>query len=135
MAKFASTKRPGNNRSVIQEVVTSPSTESQEVLVIGAEVEGWMTPIVKYLTGSFSPKNDEEAQAVKRRAAKFTMVAGKLYKMGHATPMLRCLGEEETELVLLEVHEGVCGSHIGGRSLTAKLANNATRLRRLRKKV
>jgi len=49
------------------------------------------------------------------------MVADKLYKMGRATPMLRCLGEEETELVLLEVHEGVCGSHIGGRSLAAKL--------------
>jgi len=94
-----------------------------------------MTPIIKYLTGSFSPKSDEETQAVKRRAAKFTMVADKLYKMGRATPMPRCLGEEETELVLLEVHEGVCGSHIGGRSLTAKLANNATRLRRLRKKV
>jgi len=121
LAKFASTKRPGNNRSVIQEVVTSPSTESQEVLVIGAEVEGWMTPIVKYLTGSFSPKNDEEAQVVRRRATKFTMVVGKLYKMGRATPMLRCLGEEETELVLLEVHEGVCGSHVGGRSLATKL--------------
>jgi len=35
--------------------------------------------------------------------------------------MLQFLSEEETELVLLEVHEGVCGSHIGGRSLAAKL--------------
>jgi hypothetical protein len=35
--------------------------------------------------------------------------------------MLRCLGESETNLVLLEVHEGVCGSHIGGRALAAKL--------------
>jgi len=121
LARLASTKRPGNNRTVIQEVVTSPSTKSQEVLVISAEAEGWMIPIFKYLTDSFSPKSDEEPQAVKRRAAKFTMVVGKLYKMGRATPMLRCLGEEETELVLLEVHEGVCGSHIGGRSLAAKL--------------
>jgi len=106
---------------VIQEVVASLSTESQEVLVFNKEVEGWMTPIIEYLTSSFSPKNEEEAQTVKRRAAKFTMVSGKLYKMGRATPMLRCLSEEETELVLLEVHEGVCGSHIGGRSLAAKL--------------
>jgi len=99
---------------VLQEVVASPNTESEEVLVVNKEVEGWMTPIIKYLTGSFSPKNEKEAQTVKRRVAKFTMVAGKLYKMGRATPMLRCLGEEETELVLLEVHEGVGGSHIGG---------------------
>jgi len=118
---LASTKCPGNNRTVIQETVSTPSTESQEVLAISDEVEGWMTPIVKYLTGAFSPRNEEEAQMIKRRAAKFTMVAEKLYKMGRATPMLRCLGEDETDLVLLEVHEGVCGSHIGGRSLAAKL--------------
>jgi hypothetical protein len=31
------------------------------------------------------------------------------------------LGENETNLVILEVHEGVCGSHIGGRALSAKL--------------
>jgi len=80
-----------------------------------------MTPIIKYLAGFSSPQDEEEAQMVKRRAAKFTMVAGKLYKMGRATPMLGCLGEEETDLVLLEVHKGVCGSHIGGRSLEAKL--------------
>jgi len=55
LAKLASTKHPGNNRTVIQEVIASPSTESQEVLVINEEEEGWMTPIIKYLIGSFSP--------------------------------------------------------------------------------
>jgi len=35
--------------------------------------------------------------------------------------MLKCLGENKTGLVILEVHEGVCGSHIGGRALSAKL--------------
>ena len=121
LAKLASTKRPGNNRTVIQETVSTPITESQEVLAISDEVEGWMTPIVKYLTGAFSPRNEEETQMIKRREAKFTMVAGKLYKMGRATPMLRYLGEDETDLVLLEVHEEVCGSHLGGQSLAAKL--------------
>jgi len=96
-----------------------------------------MTPIIKYLTGSFSPKSDEEAQAVRRRATKFTMVADKLYKMGRATPMLRCLGEEEIELVLIEVHEGVCGSLAGGEVTQGRLllADNVARLHRLRKKV
>jgi hypothetical protein len=49
------------------------------------------------------------------------MVAGKLYRMGKATPMLKCLGGNETRLVILEVHEGVCGIHNGGRALSAKL--------------
>ncbi|XP_039687900.1 uncharacterized protein [Medicago truncatula] len=121
LAKLASTKRPGNNRTVIQEIVSAPSYETTEVLFTTQEAKGWMTPILQYLTGSFEPANEEERLSVKKRAAKFTIVAGKLYKRGAVTPLLRCLGEEETELVLLEVHEGVCGSHIGGRSLVAKL--------------
>lgn len=48
-------------------------------------------------------------------------MAGKLYKIGRATPILRCLGEEEINLVLLEVHEGVYGSHIDGRASASKL--------------
>jgi hypothetical protein len=35
--------------------------------------------------------------------------------------MLRCLGEDETHLVLLEVHKGVWGSHIDGLALATKL--------------
>jgi len=80
-----------------------------------------MDPLLKFLTGSFVPKSNEEEQLVRKRASKFTIVAEKLYKMGRASPMLRCLGEDETNVVLLEVHEGVCGSHIRGRELAAKL--------------
>jgi len=43
LARLASTKRPGNNKTVIHVVVTSPNTDSQEVLTISAEAEGWMT--------------------------------------------------------------------------------------------
>jgi ribonuclease HI len=121
LAKLASTKRPGNNRTVIQEVVAAPSTRIEEVHHITENREGWMGPILRYLTGSFTPVNSEEEQTVKRRASKFVIVSGKLYRRGRTTPLLRCLGEDETHLVLLEVHEGVCGSHIGGRALAAKL--------------
>ena len=80
-----------------------------------------MEPLLRYLTGSFTPTDGDEEQTIRRRASKFTLVSGKLYKRGRTTPLLRCLGEGETHLVLLEVHEGVCGSHIGGRALAAKL--------------
>ena len=89
--------------------------------MIFEEEDGWMTQLIKYLSGAFVPKDEENEALVRRRALKFTMVEGKLYKMGKATPMLRCVGENETKLILLEVHEGVCGIHIGGRALAAKL--------------
>jgi hypothetical protein len=80
-----------------------------------------MEPLLRYLTGSFEPIEGEDEQTVRRRASKFVLVSGKLYKRGRTTPLLRCLGEDETHLVLLEVHEGVYGSHIGGRALATKL--------------
>jgi len=89
--------------------------------MISEEEEGWITPLIKYLTGAFVPKDEDEGALVQRRASKFTMVARKLYRIGKAMTMLRCLGESETRLLLLEVHEGVCGSHIGGRALEANL--------------
>lgn len=121
MAKLASTKRPSNNRTVIQQVIMSPSTTIKEVNLIIEREESWMATLLKYLTGSFTPVSAEEEQVVRKRASKFVNVSRKLYKRGRTNPLLRCLGEDETHLVLLEVHEGVCGSHIGGRALAAKL--------------
>ena len=108
LAKLTSTKRPGNNITVFQEVITSPNTKVEEVNSITESKESWMTPLLKYLTGSYTPKNEEEEQVVRKRASKFTIVSGKLYKRRRTTPIMRCLGEDETDLVLLEVHEGVC---------------------------
>ncbi|GKV50663.1 hypothetical protein SLEP1_g57362 [Rubroshorea leprosula] len=36
-------------------------------------------------------------------------------------PLLRCLTPYETEYAVREVHEGVCGTHIGGKTLARKL--------------
>jgi ribonuclease HI len=121
LAKLACTKRPGNNRTVIQEIIAAPSTRVKEVLQVAESKGGWMELLLRYLTGSFTPTNGEEEQTIRRRASKFVIVSGKLYKRGRTTPLLRCLGEDETNLVLLEVHEGVCGSHISGRALATKL--------------
>jgi ribonuclease HI len=81
LAKLAS-------NTVIQEVIASPSTEIKEVNSIIEDKESWMTPLLKYLTGSFAPKNEEEEQMVRKRASKFTIVSGKLYEMGRETPTL-----------------------------------------------
>jgi hypothetical protein len=121
LAKLASTKWPGNNRTVIQEVISTPSINIETVHHIVDERSGWMEPFLRFLTGSFTPSNKDEEQIVRKRASKFVIISGKLYKRGRTSPLLRCLAENETHLVLLEVHEGVCGSHIGGRALAAKL--------------
>lgn len=80
-----------------------------------------MSPILHYLqTNKFSLEKGE-ARRVQKQVVKYTLLSGKLYKIGKASPMLRCLGEHETTLVLVEVHKGAYSSHICEKALTHKL--------------
>ena len=45
---------------------------------------------------------------------------GTLYKRGFSAPLLKRIGKEDVNYVLREVHEGVCGNHIGAQTLAGK---------------
>ncbi|XP_010682010.3 uncharacterized protein LOC104896920 [Beta vulgaris subsp. vulgaris] len=45
---------------------------------------------------------------------------GMLYKKGFSLPQLRCVTAYEATKIIEEIHEGVCGNHIGGRALALK---------------
>jgi len=75
LAKLASTKRPGNNRSVIQETLKQPSIEQEEFLFITEDFDSWMGDITRYLKDDQLPKEEEQASKVKKRAAKFVVIA------------------------------------------------------------
>ena len=49
------------------------------------------------------------------------MLNEKLYKRDFSQPYLRCVEEEEVKYVLEEVHEGICGDHMGAKSLARKI--------------
>ena len=36
-------------------------------------------------------------------------------------PYLKCVDEEEAKYILKEVHSGICGDHVGSRSLVNKV--------------
>src|ERR1051325_6830834 len=120
LARLASSKGSGVNKSVIQETLSVPSIEKEETLVVEEE-DGWMTPIVQYLQQNVLPEDKERAKRIKKISARFVLESGKLYRMGQATSMLRCVAEKDVVLVLKEVHEGVCGNHGGGRSLSSRI--------------
>ena len=44
-----------------------------------------------------------------------------LYKRGFSQPYLRCLNHDEADYIMREVHEVICGNHLGARSLVHKL--------------
>ncbi|GAU16655.1 hypothetical protein TSUD_326050 [Trifolium subterraneum] len=97
LAKLTSTKKPGNHRTAIQET---------------------------YLQVAALPLARDEATKIKKMAAWYTMVGGKLYKRAFSALMLLCVSNTEACRILKEIHEGSCGSHIESRSLAGKRYSN-----------
>ena len=59
-----------------------------------------------------------EADKVQRKATRYWLSENqKLYKRSFSRPYLLCVHPKLTESLLEELHEGICGSHTGGRSL------------------
>ena len=81
----------------------------------------WMDPIMLFLKEDILPKEKLEADKVRRKAPRFWLFKDqKLYKRSFSELYLLCIHPEASELLLEELHEGICGSHTGGRSLSHK---------------
>ncbi|XP_030923438.1 uncharacterized protein LOC115950369 [Quercus lobata] len=81
----------------------------------------WMDPLVLFLKHDTLPDDKVEADKIRRKASRFWLSEdSKLYRRSFSGPYLLCVHLEATELILEELHEGICGSHTGGRSLSHK---------------
>ena len=79
----------------------------------------WMDPIVAFLKDDILPEVKSEAEKILRNATRFWLFEDhKLYKRSSSGPYLLCVHPEASELLLEDLHEGICGSHTGGRSLS-----------------
>ena len=78
-----------------------------------------MDPIVKFLKDDILPEEKSEAEKIRRNAPRFWLSEDhKLYKRSYFGPYLLCIHLEASELLLEELHEGIYGSHTGGRFLS-----------------
>ena len=79
----------------------------------------WMDPLVLFLKDDILPEEKSEADKIRRKASRFWLFEDlKLYKRSFSGPYLLCVHPDATELILEELHERICGSHTGGRSLS-----------------
>ena len=77
-----------------------------------------MDLILKFLTSDTLPEEKIEAEKIRRKAPRFWLSEDKkLYKRSFFGPYLLCIHPKMSEPLLEELHEGICGSHTGGRSL------------------
>ena len=122
LAKLAIALQEDLGRSTPVEYLAEPSIDPYSMVVapIGS-VPSWMDPILDYINDGTLPDDPKEAAKIRVRSSRFTNHKGSLYKRGFFTPFLKCIAGEDTEYVLREVHEGICGNHIEARTLAGKV--------------
>ena len=78
----------------------------------------WMDSIIRFLREDILPGERIEADKIRRKATSYWVSEDhKLYKRSFSGPYLLCVHPELTNSLLEEMHEGICESHTGGRSL------------------
>ncbi|XP_027338066.1 uncharacterized protein LOC113852005 [Abrus precatorius] len=121
LARLASQRKPGQLQSVIHQEILQPSITIQECMDIENVPHNWMTPIIQYLTNGSLLNNSDSAKKIRMHAAKYLLLGKDLYKRGISTPMLKCLDDNQANYVMRKIHEGIYGTHSGGRTMAAKI--------------
>jgi hypothetical protein len=96
-----------------------PTTQIQEKFSSSA----WYKDIVSYLLTLQCPSDmtPSKARTLKLHAVKYCIMDSQLYWKDPLGFLLSCLVESETERVINEFHEGVCGGHHAWRETTYKI--------------
>ena len=121
LAKLATTSQEDLDRLVRVEHLPEPSVSinHEEFSPVMSE-PSWIDPIWDCLVDGTLPSDPKKASKLRTRSERFTINWGTLYKRGFSTPILKCVGKEDPNYVLWEVHEGIYGNHIGARILAGK---------------
>ncbi|XP_065015425.1 uncharacterized protein LOC135642869 [Musa acuminata AAA Group] len=86
----------------------------------------WVQELLRFKRDGTLPLDEAAARRLRRMHAWYTEESGRLYRRSFTYPLLRCLEPNEAQTVLAETHEGVCGEHIGRRTLHTKHSAKAT---------
>ena len=97
----------------------SVCVDNEEVSLVMSK-PSCMDPILDYLVDGKFPSDPKEASKLRARSTRFTVHRGTLYKRGFSAPILKCVGKKDANYILREVHEGICGNHIGAWTLVGK---------------
>ena len=121
LAKLATSQTTDLSGTVHLEILENYSIDKNDEVLCIAPESSWMDPIIKYLKHGELPNDPISARKVKHQAPHYILIEEKLYKRSHYCPLLKCLSPTEASYAMREVHEGVCGNHLGGRSLSYKI--------------
>ena len=107
-------------RVILVEDLYKPIETRREIAQIHQIRAGssWMDSIIQFLKEDILLEERIEADKARRKTTRYWLSENqKLYKRFFSGPYLFCVHPELTKSLLEELHEGICGSHTGGKSL------------------
>ena len=119
LAMLATSSAQDLPRVILVEDLYKPSRTGDTVQINQIRAgSSWMDSVIQFLKYDILPEEKVEADKIRRKATSYWLSEDrKLYKRSFSRPYLLCVHPEQTESLLEEMHEGICGSHTGGRSL------------------
>ena len=120
LATLATSLAQNLPRVILIEDLCKPSRIRGNMICISHVRTGpsWMDLIIQFLSKDILPEDKSEAEKVHRKAPRFWLSEDqKLYKRSFSEPYLLCIHPEALELLLEELHERICESHTGGKSI------------------
>ena len=119
LAMLATSSAQDLPRVIIVEDLYKPSRTEDTVQINQIRLgPSWMDSIIQFLKEDILHEEKVEANKIRRKANSYWLSEDhKLHKRSFLGPYLLCVHLDQTESLLEEMHEGICGSHIGGRSL------------------
>jgi ribonuclease HI len=103
--------------SGVGEEVEGSIAELEEVMMIE---EMWMQPYLAYMINKKLLEEAVEAKRIVRRSKAFIVLQGKLYKKSITGVLQRCVTPQEGQVILKDIHTGVCWHHASSRATAAK---------------
>ncbi|XP_027158648.1 uncharacterized protein LOC113760293 [Coffea eugenioides] len=119
LSRLTSTSFSDLNKTVLVEVLAEPGYLGEVVYPIYPG-DTWMGPLIRFLSQGELPEDRTESRKLQRKAARCALRQNLLYKRLYLGPWLRCITPEEGERILQDIHEGLCGAHVGYRMLVKK---------------
>ncbi|XP_070041252.1 uncharacterized protein [Nicotiana tomentosiformis] len=114
---------PQEQNSQADALVNLGSSVKDDEISLGTVVQLSRSVLyIEYLKNGKLPSDPRELRTLRTKVARFTLAEdGTLYRRMLDGPLAICLGPGDTDYVLQEIHEGICGNYSGAESLVHKV--------------
>ena len=123
LAMLATSSAQNLPRIILVEDLRKPSATVNTIQINQVRAgPSWMDSITQFLKEDILPEEKIEVDKIRRNATSYWLLEdSKLYRRSFSGPYLLCVHPNQVESLLKEMHEGISGSHTGGRSLAHRV--------------